>query len=206
MRYVLITLWWILSQGFPGGASGKESACQWRRCQRLWFNPERPGLDSCIGNSHRIPILVTRSSSLAWKIPWTEESEGLQSMASQCQTWLRRHASYRHKYWANFFMSPYTPDLKHNSSTRSKNFQNLPLSLGFVFFFFLLWLKHRWDPNRDLIASNIRMVQWSRSVDWRLVGPISSALKLEWPASYQQSCLSKLTISKIAVVATYWSS
>ena len=139
---VLINLWWILSQGFPGGASGKESACQWRRCQRLWFNPERPGLDSCIGNSHRIPILVTRSSSLAWKIPWTEESEGLQSMASQCQTWLRRHASYRHKYWANFFMSPYTPDLKHNSSTRSKNFQTLPLRLTIFFFLYF-------DPNID---------------------------------------------------------
>ena len=72
------------------------------------------------------------------------------------------------------------------------------------------WTVNIWDPNRDLIAFNIRVVQgaWHtyRSVDWRLVGPISSALKLEWPASYQQSCLSKLTISKIAVVATYWSS
>ena len=27
--------------------------------------------------------MVTHSSSLAWKIPWTEESGGLQSMGSQ---------------------------------------------------------------------------------------------------------------------------
>ena len=26
-------------QGFPGGASGKEPACQWRRCKRYRFNP-----------------------------------------------------------------------------------------------------------------------------------------------------------------------
>jgi len=24
---------------FPGGASGKEPVCQWRRCMRLWFDP-----------------------------------------------------------------------------------------------------------------------------------------------------------------------
>ena len=27
-------------QGFPGGASGKESACQCRRCRRLGFDPQ----------------------------------------------------------------------------------------------------------------------------------------------------------------------
>ena len=125
----------------------------------------------------KVPLeeeIVTHYSILAWKILWTEEREGLQSMASQCRTWLRRHASHMHKYRANFFMSPYTPDLKHNSSTRSKNFQTLPLGLAF---FFLLWPKHRWDPNRDLIASNIRIVQggWFtyRSVEWRLVGPLA---------------------------------
>ena len=25
--------------GFPGGSSGKESSCQWRRCKRCGFNP-----------------------------------------------------------------------------------------------------------------------------------------------------------------------
>ena len=30
--------------------------------------------------------MATRSSILAWEIPWTEESGGLQSMGSQSQT------------------------------------------------------------------------------------------------------------------------
>ena len=30
--------------------------------------------------------MVTHSSALAWKIPWTEEPGGLQSMGSQSQT------------------------------------------------------------------------------------------------------------------------
>ena len=32
--------------------------------------------------------MATHSSILAWKIPWTEEPGGLQSMGSQSQTWL----------------------------------------------------------------------------------------------------------------------
>ena len=32
--------------------------------------------------------MVTHSSILVWKIPWTEESGGLQSMGSQSQTGL----------------------------------------------------------------------------------------------------------------------
>ena len=135
----------------------------------------------------------------------------IQSMASQCQTWLRRHASHMNKYWAKLFMSPYTPELTHKSSTRSKIFQTLTLSLAIFFFFtFDLQKVNWWDPNRSLIASNIRMVQggWytDRFVDWKFVGLVSPALKLEWPASYQQSYLSKVTFSKIALVTTYWSS
>ena len=30
--------------------------------------------------------MATNSSILAWKVPWTEEPEGLQSMGSQSQT------------------------------------------------------------------------------------------------------------------------
>ena len=32
--------------------------------------------------------MVTHSSDLAWRIPWTEESDGLQSMGSQSRTQL----------------------------------------------------------------------------------------------------------------------
>ena len=35
--------------------------------------------------------MVTHSSVLAWKIPWTEEPGGLQSMGSQSQTRLSTH-------------------------------------------------------------------------------------------------------------------
>ena len=40
---------------------------------------------------HEDPLekgLATHCSSLAWRIPWTEEPGGLQSMGSQSQTWL----------------------------------------------------------------------------------------------------------------------
>jgi len=61
--------------GFPGGASGKKPACQCRRCKRCRFDawqedPLEKGM-------------ATHSSILAWRIPWTEESAGLQSMGSQ---------------------------------------------------------------------------------------------------------------------------
>ena len=62
-------------RGFPGGASGKEPACQCRRQEM------------------RVPLLgredpleegtATHSSILAWSIPRTEEPGGLQSMGSQ---------------------------------------------------------------------------------------------------------------------------
>ena len=29
----------VYGMDFPGGASGKEHACQHRRCQRPWFSP-----------------------------------------------------------------------------------------------------------------------------------------------------------------------
>ena len=61
--------------GLSGGASGKEPACQGRRHRRL-------GFDLCQEN----PLeegMATHPSILAWRIPWTEESGGLQSTGSQ---------------------------------------------------------------------------------------------------------------------------
>ena len=51
--------------GFPGGASGKEPACQSRRRDPLKEE------------------MATHSSILAWRIPWTVEPGGLQSMGLQ---------------------------------------------------------------------------------------------------------------------------
>ena len=61
--------------GFPGGASGKEPACQCRR-HKTWvsFLDQEDSLEEDI---------VTHSSILAWRIPWTEEPGGLQSKGSQ---------------------------------------------------------------------------------------------------------------------------
>ena len=71
MLYVSIPLRQI-NMGFPGGASGKEPTCQWRRhLQALgWEGPLEEGM-------------ATHSSILAWRIPWTEEPGGLQSMGPQ---------------------------------------------------------------------------------------------------------------------------
>ena len=58
--------------GFSGSSAGKESAC----------NAGDPG---SIPGSRRSPgkEMATHSSSLAWRIPWTEEPGRLQSMESQ---------------------------------------------------------------------------------------------------------------------------
>ena len=53
------------SRDFPGGASGKEPACQCRR-------HKRHGFDSFVG---KIPLeegMATHCSVLAWRTPWTE--------------------------------------------------------------------------------------------------------------------------------------
>ena len=40
--------------------------------------------------------MATHSSILAWKIPWTEEPEGLQSMKPQSQTRLKQLSAHAH--------------------------------------------------------------------------------------------------------------
>ena len=54
--------------GFPGGSDGRESACS--AGDPGWEDPLEKGM-------------ATHSSILAWRIPWTEEPGGLQSMGSQ---------------------------------------------------------------------------------------------------------------------------
>ena len=58
--------------GFPGGSDGKTSACN-------------TGDLGSIPGSGRSPEegKATHSSTLAWKIPWTEEPGRLQSMGLQ---------------------------------------------------------------------------------------------------------------------------
>ena len=61
----------ILPLGFPGSSDSKESAC----------NAGDPGSIPKLGRS--LEEEMAPHSSIAWKIPWTEEPGGLQSMGSQ---------------------------------------------------------------------------------------------------------------------------
>ena len=64
--------------GFLGGTRGKKSTCQCRRHKR---HVSIPGLGRSPGGAHGNP-----SSVLAWRIPWTEEPGGLQSIGLQSWT------------------------------------------------------------------------------------------------------------------------
>ena len=67
--------WWSIDEGFPGGSVVKNPPAmqqpQETWVQSLgWKDPLEEGM-------------ATHSSVLAWRIPWTEESGGLQSMGLQ---------------------------------------------------------------------------------------------------------------------------
>ena len=58
--------------GFPGGTSGKEPACQCRR-RETWVQS--------LGKED--PLEEEMGNPLHWRIPWTDEPGGLQSIGSQ---------------------------------------------------------------------------------------------------------------------------
>ena len=66
--------------GFPGDATGKKPACQCRRQMWIWSLVQEDPLEEG---------MATHSSILAWKISWTEEPGGLQSLGSQSRTILK---------------------------------------------------------------------------------------------------------------------
>ena len=78
--------WWVnmddfkimmLTVGFPGGSAVKNPLAM----QETWV--QSLGWEDFLEKE-----IATHSSILAWRIPWTEESDGLQSMDSQkSQTW-----------------------------------------------------------------------------------------------------------------------
>ena len=70
--------------GFPGGSYGKASTCNAGDPASI------PGLGRSSGEGNSNPLqyswekaMATHSSTLAWKIPWTEEPGRLQSMGLQ---------------------------------------------------------------------------------------------------------------------------
>ena len=52
--------------GFPGSSDGKEPACNAGDC--IWSLGQEDSLEK---------EMATHSSVLAWRIPWTEEPDGL---------------------------------------------------------------------------------------------------------------------------------
>ena len=66
------TLQKLLLSLFPSGSDGKASACHAGDLGLI------PGWEDPLEKE-----IATHSSNLAWKIPWTEEPGGLQSMGSQ---------------------------------------------------------------------------------------------------------------------------
>ena len=58
--------------GFPGSSGGKESACNAGDLGLI------PGLEEPLEKG-----MATHSRIFAWRIPWTEEPAGLQSVGSQ---------------------------------------------------------------------------------------------------------------------------
>ena len=62
----------VFALGSPGGTTGKEHACQCRRCKRLGFDP-------WVRNHALEEGMATHPSILAWRIP-RPETGGLQSM------------------------------------------------------------------------------------------------------------------------------
>ena len=81
----LFGVWWL-----PSGTSGKEPTCQWRRRKmRVWS----PGQEDLLEDG-----MANHSSILAWRIPWTEEPGGLQSIQSQSQTLLKQLSTHTHTH------------------------------------------------------------------------------------------------------------
>ena len=63
--------------GFPGGANGKEPACQCRRCKRRGSGRSLAWEDPLERGWQPTPVLLPGG------ILWTEEPDGLQSMGRQ---------------------------------------------------------------------------------------------------------------------------
>ena len=81
----------------PRWYSSKESICQCRRCKRHGFSP-------WVGKIPPEKGMATLSSILAWKVPWTVESGGLQSMGSEGgrHDWVTEHTHGWFTCYVNF--------------------------------------------------------------------------------------------------------
>ena len=90
--YHLCLVWVMIDTEmvFPGGSAGKEFFLQCRRCERCSFSP-------WVGDIPLEEKMATQSYILAWKIPWTEESGGLQAKGSQRVGHYWVHTATKHR-------------------------------------------------------------------------------------------------------------
>ena len=72
------------TSGFPGGTSGTDTACQYRR-------PKETQVGSLGREDSLEEGMATHSRILAWRIPRTEEPGGLQSRHKLSDTTERGH-------------------------------------------------------------------------------------------------------------------
>ena len=79
------------NQDFPSGTS-QESIWNVGYSQKMWV--QSPRWEDPLEEE-----MPTHTSILAWKIQWTEEPGGLQSMGLQSQTWLSMHYVHAVKHF-----------------------------------------------------------------------------------------------------------
>ena len=68
-------------EGFASGSVGKEPSCN--------AVDQEMQVQSLGGEDPTEEVIATHSSILAWRIPWTEEAGGQQSIGLQSQTQLK---------------------------------------------------------------------------------------------------------------------
>ena len=86
LAYAYTVMYLCIYTGLPRWFSSKESTCQRSRYRRHRFNPF--GWEDLLEEE-----IITHSSILAWRIPWTEEPGGLQSMGYKSGTHAQTHSS-----------------------------------------------------------------------------------------------------------------
>ena len=77
MYIYIICIYIYIYKGFPGGASGKESACRHRRHKRQFCSLDQEGA--------LMEEMTIHSSIIAWKIPWAEDPGGYSPW--DCKDW-----------------------------------------------------------------------------------------------------------------------
>ena len=105
----------ILIGGLPGGASGKGPTCKWEMwVQSLgWEDPLEKDM-------------AIHSSILAWRIPWTEEPGGLQSIGSHRvgHNWSNLACTFWQVLTPHCGLDLHFPDVYQSSKTFWTTFQS----------------------------------------------------------------------------------